>query len=88
MPPRHRYRSECGGKPGAFCLINAFGAAGTDPTIEQTTTGLIVGAAYEATGDQASRSRPNVVSFAVEVASNANGPWTTVYSKTPTALGV
>lgn len=43
-----------GGNPGAFFVLNAGGAAGSDPSISQLITNLVVGQEYEVSGTYAS----------------------------------
>lgn len=43
--------SATGGNPGARFLLNASGQAATNPTIQQTITGLTIGQSYTVMGD-------------------------------------
>jgi hypothetical protein len=60
-----------GGNPGAFFILNAGGAAGSDPSISQLITDLVVGQEYEVSGTYASwiiaSSPANGRSFAADI---------------------
>jgi hypothetical protein len=80
-----------GGNPGGYFLLNDVGTTATDPTIQQTLSGLVAGSCYQIFGDYASirlnQYPPNVQSMIVEVANTPSGPWTQVFGCTPTAIG-
>jgi hypothetical protein len=60
-----------GGHPGGMFILNAGGAAASDPTIAQTVGGLTPGLSYTISGDfvgwYTATSPPSGVSFAVDV---------------------
>ncbi len=64
------YRST-GGNPGGGFIINDAGALGSDPTLQQSITGLIIGETYTVSGDyRMAHGSPASNAFGVQIDGN------------------